>query len=242
MMRMMRKTLILILVLVLHHNSFSQKVDRFNNLWFTTNLNIQLSTKWKLASEFHYRKTDWGSTKQQFLIRPKISYKVNSVLSLAAGYTYGKIHPYGDNGEVIATPEHNIWEQFSLSNRIGKTKLKHRFRLEHRSLGVVALNSNGSYRIQGFKRANRFRYRFTFVRPIAFKQKLRIKFFNELWINIGDKALPFDLNQNWLYGGLVLKPNNHFSLELGFMDQVLKYSNDLFERNPTIQGTFTLNI
>lgn len=136
----------------------------------------------------------------------------------------------------IAVPEHNFWEQLTLNQILGKYKLSHRYRIEHRFQGVLVSDESGNYYIEGHDFANRFRYRFSLKRDLT--SVWFINTFDELWINMDDNLSPKSFDRNWFYAALGVHISPHANMQLGYMHQWIKKANDLFERHNTMTIVF----
>jgi hypothetical protein len=221
---------------------FSQNkiVDKNNNIWLSNINDYKINAKLSLSSELHIRRTEWLESWQQFLFRPAINYSVKPDVILTAGYTYITSNPYGKQALAVTTPENNFWEQVTLNHGVGKLKISHRYRLEHRFIGKTIFNGEG-YEIKGTNYAQRFRYRATFALPL--NEKFSAEAFNEVWIVLADNFMPLALNQNWLYAGLKYKVNENTSVGLGYMNQLIKKGDGIhYESNPTIQFALFLKL
>ena len=235
---MIQRILLVLLVVVGVENLSAQQIEKNSNLWFTNINKYELNDKWYASSEIHLRRTN-GFNAQQFLFRPAINWEVDDELTITAGYTYILSNPYGTNTSDFNVPEHNVWEELSLRHGLTKTKFHHRFRLEHRYIGKFVLNTdNQEFEQDGYRFAQRFRYRLTLTHPIALKDKLKAQFFNEIWLNLADNLMPLSFNQNWWYLGLAYDISDKMTLAGGFMSQVLNKGGNVYEQNPT--GQFTL--
>ncbi|MBL4592483.1 MAG: DUF2490 domain-containing protein [Flavobacteriales bacterium] len=241
-MKLNKFPILIFLLLIMTIRVWSQKriVDSSLNTWWSNTNKYSVNENWYFSSELHLRRANGLEDWQQFLFRPALNYKLNSSIDLSLGYTYIRSCPYGNQPIAIITPENNIWEQITLKHQSGKLKISHRYRFEQRFIGQTVYDASGlAPTIEGNKYAQRFRYRLTLSRTISKNGKLFSKAFNELWINLDDKSvMPTSLNQNWLYGGLGYKIIPNGSIQLGYMNQVVKKGDGIhFENNHTLQIT-----
>ncbi len=214
-------------------------VDSSFDTWWSNTNKYNLNQSWYLSSELHLRRADGINDLQQFVFRPALNYKKNTNVIFTLGYTYIQSHPYGEQPIAIVTPENNIWEQITLKQNLSKLNISHRYRFEQRFIGKPIYNSSNEPSIDGTMYAQRFRYRLTLSKSISKKEKLFAKTFNELWINIDDKnIMPTSLNQNWLYAGLGYKLSPKVTIQLGYMNRIIKKGDGIhYENNQTIQFT-----
>lgn len=217
-------------------------IDRSFNIWTSANAKYNFHPNWYLRSEIHIRCAKGFSNWQQFVVRPSVHYLLKSRADFAIGYSYIQSYPYGKQAIPITTPEHNVWEQVLLKHLIGKLRLEHRYRFEQRYQGVREQLSNGTYIVNGFELAERFRYRLTFVIPVAWKGRWFISVFDEIFVNQSN-FVPVSFNQNWAYLGAGFKFNQRGTIELGYFDPFIRKSDGVhFEHNPTIQFSFGYSI
>ncbi len=210
----------------------SQAVDRQSEAWFLLLNNYEINDKWNIGNEFHWRHTNFLSDKAQMIIRPYVDYNYNSNLTLTAGYSY--LLNFSDTNDLtdVNRPEHNYWEQITLKHKVSKVQFKHRYRLEHRHIGVY---NNELTEIAKYNFTNRFRYRISINYPI--NEHFYFHGFNELWLNLGDKYRQIALDRNWLYGGIGRKINGHAGIELAYLYQFIRFNNSEVSKRPTIQLT-----
>ncbi len=136
-----------------------------------------------------------------------VGYNFPKTLSVlfAMGH-YGTFQPDGDFKKPVISDEFRIWEQFVLTNNIGRVKLEHRYRVEQR------FTSNLGYR-------NRFRYRINALVPFNNKE-IKSKtwyasLFNEVFLaNDG----PY-FEQNRVFYGLGYQVNNKMTVLIGILNR-----------------------
>lgn len=213
-----------------------------NDIWFLIHGNYEVSDKMGFDSEAHFRLADYGNQKQQILLRPSIYYNLNERVKFFVGYTYINTYPYGEQPSKGRTPENNIWVQALISQKIGKIGLSHRYRLEQRWVGQLALSSHG-YEVVDNIHKNRFRYRLTAKFRIPTDERFYFTVFDELWINYGKSTGISYFDQNWLFGGFGLYLNKGTAIELAYMWQFIEKPDGIRkESNNTIQLSLHYNI
>jgi len=215
-------------------NGTAQVVHGKADVWTSLITNYQINKKWSVGNELHFRMDNWLSEPEQFLIRPSVSYKIKPKLKASLGYTYAHTFSYGDFALPAERPEHNVWEQISIGQKIGKVSLTHRYRLEQRFQSLLD-PTEGKYTFNKINFANRFRYRLTVKIPLY--KTLSLNAFDELWVGAsGDfKKIAFD--RNWFYAGLGWQATGYMSLQLGYLHQYVQNNPDRFERHHTVQLT-----
>lgn len=219
----------------------AQEVHGRDDVWFLLLNHYKFSDTWSVGNELHFRLDDYFNDKQQFIIRPFINYHRSQNVIYSAGYSYIKTYPYGQFPLPDAVPEHNVWEQVTVNQKLDKTSVSHRYRLEHRWIGRLRLNTvDGSYDVGDYTFSNRFRYRITLKRPI--NEKWFVNIFDELWVKTDKKWESTQFDRNWLYLGIGYNINDKFSLQTAYLHQYSKNNESRYERHPTIQFTADLRL
>ena len=166
----------------------------------------KISDKLSLHTEIQFRNhTLIPNNTEQLLLRTGLNYHFSNKAFATAGYAYIPSFVFKSvqkNPEVI---EHRIWQQFILTNQIGRMKFEHRYRLEQRWV-------NKNYR-------NRFRYRLMLFVPInkstITKGTLFLGLYDELFVNA--KKVFFDRNR--LYTALGYQFHKMASAQMGMLRQ-----------------------
>lgn len=161
-------------------------------------------------------------------------------LRYTAGFTLLTTYPYGAYPLPIDQPERNIWEQVSLDQKLGKVRIQHRYRLEHRWRARLQAGFNGTYQLDGFTYSNRFRYRLSFKQQLT--QNWSFHLFDELWIRDqkGLKKISFD--RNWWSFGAIYQIHKVLLLEAAYLNQYIQNNPERFERHHTLQVTAGISI
>lgn len=211
------------------------------NSWWMYFGNHQISARWGLHAEAQFRLYDGVSDWQQLLLRTGINYYAKQV-RYTLGYAFVKTHPYGDFPVLNAFPEHRMWEQFLVSQKLGNVSLHHRYRLEQRWIGNTITGDFDDVRYE-----NRFRYMLRATIPLQKnreKGKWYLGFYDELFINAGKEVAYNIFDQNRAYAALGYKLGKIGKIEMGYLYQVvqqrrlLEISNPpqlIFEHNHTFQ-------
>ncbi len=184
--------------------TFSQQ-DKTGNwiMYFGTN---KVSEKFSIHTEVQYRNhTLTPNNTEQLLLRTGLNYHFSDKAFVTAGYAYIPSYIFDSEQKSPETEEHRIWQQFILTNKIGRVKFEHRYRIEQRWVN------------QDYK--NRFRYRLMLFIPLN-KPKIEAKtlflgLYDEIFVN--DKNTFFDRNR--LYGALGYQFNKTTSVQTGMMHQ-----------------------
>jgi len=172
-------------------------------MYFGTN---KLSDKFSLHTEIQYRNhTLTPNNTEQLLLRTGLNYHFSDKAFVTAGYAYIPSYVYESEQDPPETEEHRIWQQFILTNKIGRVRFEHRYRIEQRWVNQV--------------NKNRFRYRLMLFVPLN-KSKIEEKtwflgFYDEIFVNA--KKTFFDRNR--LYGAIGYQFDKNIGLQIGMMHQ-----------------------
>ena len=203
-LRIKKRSLLLLLVLPL--SLLAQQEETGNWLmYFGTN---KVSDKFSIHTEVQYRNHTLAPVNiEQLLLRTGLNYHFSEKAFVTGGYAYIANHEFESEQSAPESEEHRIWQQFILTNTIGRVKFEHRYRLEQRWV-------KNDYR-------NRFRYRLMLFLPLnkprIEKGTLFAGVYEEVFLN-GKKDF-FDRNR--LYGALGYQLSNTASLQVGMMHQQL---------------------
>jgi len=201
-------------------------------------------SRWGIHFDGQFRRQGIGQRWQQLLLRPGVNYDLTAKLQLSGGYAFIRSHPYGDYPAKFVTPEHRIWEQFIVKNKVGEVGLTHRFRLEQRFIGVKVPDGDGRGRIDRYSLRHRFRYFIKGVVPIrrdaAGNNRYYLGLYNEIMFNFGREATT-TFDQNRAYAALGIRLPRVGNLELGYLQQTVQQGNGrVIEFNHTLQiGIFS---
>lgn len=214
-------------------------IDQTNSLWYFLGGNHEITEKFGINTELHMRLAEWGTQKQQLLIRPSVYYKVTDNLKMQVGYTYIQNYPYGNQPLPERIPENNFWLQAEVYNMVKNVSITHRYRYEMRSVGLPDLSSS-EFEHKFFQR---FRYRLTIKVPFGESKKMYAVIFDEVWLNLGSNVNNYIFNQNWLHTGLGRKISKSLAIELAYQWMVLDKPDGIHrESNNIIQTSIKYKI
>ncbi|MCF6171707.1 MAG: DUF2490 domain-containing protein [Bacteroidales bacterium] len=171
----------------------------------------KVSDQLSIHTEVQYRNhTLVPNNIEQLLLRTGLNFHFSEKAFVTAGYAYISSYDFESGQKAPETTEHRIWQQFILTNNIGRVKFEHRYRVEQRWV-------NGDYR-------NRLRYRLMLFVPLnkpkIEKGSLFIGLYDEIFLNT--KEVFFDRNR--LYGALGYQFNKSTSVQAGMLHQQLSGS------------------
>ena len=93
----------------------------------------KVSDKFSIHTEVQYRNhTAAPINIEQLLLRTGLNYHFSDRAFATAGYGYVLSFDNDSEQKAAETREHRIWQQFILTNNIGRVKFEHRYRIEQR--------------------------------------------------------------------------------------------------------------
>jgi hypothetical protein len=214
------------------HGQNTRLKDRNSIGWYNFFGTFATGTKTSIHTEYQWRRnnllTDW----QQSLLRVGINYQVNPKLQLRLGYGWIETFPYGRypiNALGRDFTEHRLFQVATLTDKLGRVELQHRFMLEQRWLGRYT--SPGLSKEDEYVFANRLRYLYRMQFPLKGKtigdRTPYMAFFNEIFIGFGKNVNEnvFDQNRTALLLGY--RFNGQFRLEAGYLNQSLQLGREV---------------
>ena len=215
-----------------------------NLLWTEASVEGKIGRKFYYDLDFQYRRQADASNvpggsryhllkhPSEMVLRPFITYKVDSSLSLALSPLgwYGKWEPVASQ-ELFFTPELRLVPQIIYKHPLGPLRLEHRGRYEFRWSGEKHRVPDGSDLDEGYSFADtnkkgRIRYRLKTALPLFQNRpatpKMAISAYDELFVSVGEYVPPADRwNQNRAFLGLDYTLRSDITLEAGYINQVL---------------------
>jgi hypothetical protein len=230
-----------ILVAVAQREKAEQSIE-----WFSLVNNIKVSDRLTVLAEGQFRFAG-AFQPMQFQARTGLNVKANDHFSyMPLGYVYSWNPIYGVQPATYSNNEHRIFEQIQYKHKAGIFHLDYRIRLEQRFLEVHE-TQNGEVISKGYTLyMNRLRTRVAAQVPINHKtmdpKTLFASFYNELFLDFGGATIYTDPDQNRFFLGAGYQLDKSFSLQGGFLYQMLiKMSGLKQENNFGFQLTLTKN-
>lgn len=216
-----KNTFLLLLIFLCSHHAKAQtkQTEHINQLWFGYFNQTRLSNKWGTWADFHLRtKEDFVSKFSQSIVRLGLTYYVNDVTKLTAGYAYISHYP-ADAHKKITQPEHRPWQQVQWHTRYGKKRMMQWFRLEERYRRKIL---NDSTLAGGHNFNFKLRYNFFYDIPLS-KQGIKPGKFSfvvndEVHINFGKQIVNNYFDQNRFFLGLKYQTSEHDNVQIGYMN------------------------
>ncbi len=229
----------IIFLTVLTHAAFAQNTGlRDDNTigWYVYTGTFRWHKQWSLHTEYQWRRENILPTWQQSLMRLGLNYQLNPNILLHLGYGWIETFNYGDypiNAFGKQFPEHRIYQQVNITQKIGRTDFLHRYRLEQRWLG--RFNEAASDRPDGWNYINRVRYmlrvQVPLQGPVLDDKEFYLAAFDEIFIGFGKNVNQnvFDQNRISLLAGYRFSKN--LRLEAGLLQQLAQLPRRIQDRN-----------
>jgi len=228
--------------LPIHAQDNGQRVSDSNiNGWYMYFGDHPVRQKWGVHLEGQWRRNDVIDRRQQLLLRPAINLELNPSVTLTGGYAYVKSYPYGDFPARNTFPEHRIFQQLLLKQKIGRVDVQHRYRLEQRFIGQVLQPAGGSPVVDSWRYQNRFRYFVKATVPLGGSKESQwyLGLYDEVFLHFAPNSGASVFDQNRAYAALGRKLSRTEKIEVGYMNQTLIQRNGrVQEYNHTLQVSF----
>lgn len=207
--------------------------------WLATFNTFKLGNRTSLQSDPQLRSSSRFFRVQTVLLRAGFNYHLNKQVHATLGYAF--ISNYRASGNIDGhLPEHRIWQQLLINQKIGSANLAHRFRLEQRFISIPIVKGD-MLKANGYDYANRIRYFARYLQPLkkvtAFAKGSFIAVQNEVFFNFGNRRAVngkyFD--QNRAYVAIGYRFSKAFDAEVGYMNQYIDGRGNAFTRNNIVQ-------
>ncbi len=112
--------------------------DRNKVGWWAGFATLKLNNKWRIHTEYQWRRENYVTYWQQSLLRLGLNYQLTSKVQLRASYAWIETYNYGDypiNGLGRDFTEYRIFQMATLTDKPGRLDVSHRFMLEQRWIG-----------------------------------------------------------------------------------------------------------
>ena len=227
----------LFLVLILNPFFGQNRISNHNNIGsYAYNGTFKLDSKFSIHTEYQWRRNDYITTWQQSLLRLGINYQANPNLQLRLGYAWAETFPYGEiplNGMGKDFTEHRIYEMATVTDKIGKIDLSHRFMLEQRWVGRysnASLTSEDQYPFM-----NRARYMIRLQMPLKgtsiVEKTPYVAVYDEVMIGFGKNVGENIFDQNRIGVLLGYKFNDLLRVEGGYLNQIVQLGREVEGKN-----------
>ena len=202
----------LFVMILLSNSLFAQLTQDITGNWlmyFGTN---RISDNLSIHSEVQYRNHTVSPTNiEQLLLRTGLNYHISKTAVATLGYGYIPSYNYINEESELGSTENRIFQQLIMTNKVGRVKFEHRYRIEQRWV------KNTTTEETDYK--NRLRYRLmAFIplnKPVIEKGTVFLGIYDELFINT--KQTFFDRNR--FYTALGYQINKMTQVQVGYLRQ-----------------------
>jgi len=218
-------------------NAQNTRINDPNHIgWYNYFGTFKIAKQFSIHTEYQWRRDNYIEDKQQGLLRVGLNYQANPKLQIRLGYAWIETYPYGDypiNGMGKDFTEHRLFQMATITDKISKLDISHRFMLEQRFVGRYTsanLETEDDYLF-----LNRLRYMFRIQMPLKGKsiddKTPYIALYDEVFIGFGPNVNENIFDQNRI--GLLLgyKFNTSFRVEGGYLNQTLQLGREINGRN-----------
>ncbi len=179
--------------------------------WLRYYNSLEFSEKWTLLTEVDNRRFFTPDRQQLFLIRTQLQYNFMKKISVSAGIAYFLQNQHSEEFGSLTVPEIRPHQELNIKNTIGKFNISHRYKIEERFIR----NTENEKLADSYRFNLRFRYQIGVDFSILEKLKLRI--YDEILLNIGRNIQYNVFDQNRIYAGLKYNIIKSLSIEAGYM-------------------------
>jgi hypothetical protein len=204
----------------------SRVLDFNRHAWVSYSGDHAVSGRWGIHFDAQWRRSELGTHWQQYQLRPGLNYSFSRNTLFTLGYAFTKNYPYGEFPVRRSFPEHRVYQQLLVRQRLSGVRIQHRARLEQRFIKYPDPQPR-SWTYQ-----NRFRYLLRAELPL--NRNWYIPIYDEILIGIPPNygARPFD--QNRLFAGIG-RSVGKVNVDVGYLNQFLGQRNGrIFEFNSTL--------
>lgn len=182
-------------------------------VWASVNTSFLLNNSWSVLADLHIRRTDFIADPSFYFLRGGMQYRINSKLSVAAGYAHNWVANKTAEG-YLYTQENRLWQQLLISDKFAGTNFLFRLRNEQRKSEIFAKDSITNQ----YLKVNRIRILNNFLIPIFGEEsKTKLLLADEFLFNLGNPTPKNTFDQNRLTIGIRRQINAAWSYDLGYM-------------------------
>lgn len=195
-----------------------------------------MAPKLGIHTEYQFRRNEIITQWQQSLLRLGVNYQLDPKVQLRLGYAWIETFPYGEipiNGMGKDFTEHRLFQMATLTDRVNRIDLSHRFMLEQRWVGRYT-NANLENEDE-FPLLHRFRYMFRMQMPLKSKEikdkTPYLAIYDEIFLGFGKNVNENIFDQNRLGMVLGYRFNSQVRIEAGYLNQILQLGREVNNRN-----------
>jgi Protein of unknown function (DUF2490) len=231
------------------------RISDYNSIgWYNYFGTVKVSDKVSIHTEYQFRRNEIITEWQQSLLRLGINYQMNAKIQFRLGYGWIETFPYGEipiNAMGKAFTEHRLFQVATITDKVSRVDLSHRFMLEQRWVGRYS-NANLTSEDE-FPLLNRFRYMFRMQVPLKGKEiKDKTPYFavyDEIFIGFGKNVNENIFDQNRIGVLVGYRFSSWLRIEAGYLNQILQLGREVngsnvFQHNNglILNANFTIDL
>ncbi|MFN8287213.1 MAG: DUF2490 domain-containing protein [Chitinophagales bacterium] len=225
----------LLLIFVFGQYSLAQSnILTQQQAWYSYFNQAEITDKWFLFSEVENRQFIKPSVENQLLMRLHLHYRLHKHWDVAMGFGYFLVNTQNPlKPSKLFIPEVRPFIEATNSNAWGKWNLTNRLRIDERFVHKTEAGELAP----GYNISTRFRYRLGVDFTLLKSKKLhvlKLRFSNEVMVNIPMGVTKNIFDQNRAYLGLSYTPPGPITFEAGYMN--------LFQQRASLTDYFNRNI
>jgi hypothetical protein len=201
------------------------------------------TSPWSLVHDQNARRSGLIRDWQQLLLRAGLQRDLGGGASAVLGYAYVVTHQYGADPVDARFPEHRLWGQLAMSHAVRGLQLLHRYRFEHRRLGVMDTTGRATGdgdAVADWRTEHRARYLLRVTRAFGGARRgPYVTAYNEAFVTLGRSARANLLDQNRTFGGVGWRFSPTWRAETGYLRQLVVRGSGASERNDALQVVVT---
>lgn len=185
--------------------------------WYSLMVDRPLSDRLSLWFDGQWRRSGLVENPQQLILRPGVLWSLSPALRVGAGYAWIATAPYGEAASATPFREHRAWQQLTLTQRLARVGVTHRYRWEQR--WIMPVRDSGPTAATYQQRA---RY---LLRAQSNLPGLRVNrgavagfVWNEVLVLVGHGDAAVRLTQNRLGAGVGVPLHARHRIEIGYMN------------------------
>lgn len=191
----------------------------YEQIWLGYFNQTRFNDRWGMWADLHIRtKDDFVDDLSTGIIRLGLTYYLNDVLKLTAGYAFVNHFP-ADNHKNISQPENRLWQQIQWHQKFKRIRTMQWVRLEERFRRKIL---NDDELAEGYNFNYRIRYNFFFQAALGSKPFKKGTFSwvlnDEVHINFGKQIVYNYFDQNRFFTGFNYFLSDHDNIQFGYMN------------------------
>ena len=222
------KSLFLLLIFIgFTKDIYSQKqTDTQSLLWIRYSFNLKMNKKWEVKQELEERAYWFPWRQHQFLSRTSLNRKLNNGWNTAIGFTYLRQSLPHDPFVKEITNTSELRPQIELGY---KQKISDHFSTGHRYWSEFRFIEQTNNQLE----FENIRMRYRLELQYLLSNKVTLKGFDEIFLNVGNKIVYNVFDQNRYGASVQYMPINNFGFEIGYFNwfQQKKSGNEFYNRN-----------